>query len=72
MQSKERLIHHEILGKPWKVVDVDMFSLYNRNYLCIVDNHSKFKIVMKTDVLLAHSLVLACKVILAEHELSKK
>ena len=38
----EKLIHHEIPGKPWEVVGVNMFSLHNRNYLCIVDYHSKF------------------------------
>ena len=32
---KEKLILHEIPGKLWEVIGVDMFTLYNRNYLCI-------------------------------------
>ena len=63
------MIHHDIPGKPWEVIE-DMFTLSNKNYLSIVNYHSKFPIVKKD--ILADSLVLACKVILSEFGLQKK
>ena len=39
MQAKERLIHHEVPGGLWEVVGMDMVSIYNKTYLCIVDYH---------------------------------
>ena len=63
LQPKEKLIHHEISGKPWEVIGLDMLTLYNRNYLCFVDYHSKFPVIKKTEDLSADSLTLACKII---------
>ena len=39
------IIHHDIPGKTWEVIGADMFTLNNKNYLCIVDSHNKFPIV---------------------------
>ena len=47
MQPKEKIIHHDILLKPWEVLGADIFLLNNKNYLCVVDYHSKF-LVIKT------------------------
>ena len=60
MQSKERLIHHNVPGRPWEVVSADMFLLYNKTYLCIVDYHSKFPVIKKTEGLSASNVILAC------------
>ena len=30
-QPKEKLIHHNIPGKPWEVIGVDMFTLNSKN-----------------------------------------
>ena len=30
-QPKEKIIHHDIPGKPWEVIGVDMFTLNNKN-----------------------------------------
>ena len=49
-----------------------MFALNNKNYLCIVDYHSKFLIVKKTEDMSVDNLILACKVICSEFGLSKK
>ena len=49
-----------------------MFSLSNKNYLCIVDYHSKFPIIKKMEDLLADSLILACIIIFSEYGLSRK
>ena len=40
-------MHHDIPGKPWEVIGVDIFSLNNKNYLSSVDYHSKFPIVKR-------------------------
>ena len=39
---KEKLIHNEIPGRPWEAVSTDMFSLCNKNYICILGYHGKF------------------------------
>ena len=41
----KNIIHHDIPAKPWEILDADMFTLHNRNYLCIVDYHSKFLVI---------------------------
>ena len=47
IQPREKIIHHNILDKPWGVIGADMFTLNKKNYLCIVDYHSKFPIVTR-------------------------
>ena len=49
-----------------------MFSLNNKNYLCIVDYHSKFPIVKKTEDMSADSLILAYKVIFQNLDCQRK
>ena len=49
-----------------------MFTLHNRNYLCIVDYHSKFPVIKKMEDLSADSLILTCKIICSEYSLPKK
>ena len=48
-----------------------MFTLNNKNYLCIVDYHSKFLIVKSSEDLSAESFIIACKVIFSEYRLPK-
>ena len=64
--------YHDISVKPWDVIGEDMFTLNNKHYLCMVDYHSKFPIIKKTEDLSADSLILMCKVIFAEHGLPRK
>ena len=40
-------MHHDIPIRPWDMVGRDMFTLNNKNYLCIVDYHSKLPIIKK-------------------------
>ena len=49
-----------------------MFNLDNKQYLCIVDYHSKFLIVKKTKELSVDSLILTCKIIFTEYSVLKK
>ena len=71
-QLKEKFIHHEIPGKLWEVLGADMFTLNNKNYLCIVDYHSKFPVIKKTEDLSTYNLMLTCKIIFSEYGLPKK
>ena len=69
---KETIVHHDIPVRPWDMVGADMFTLNNKNYLCIVDYHSKFPIIKKTEDLSADCLVLTCKAIFAEYRIPKR
>ena len=71
-QPKEKIIHHEIPAKPWEIFGADMFTLHNRNYLCIVDYYRKFPGIKKTEDLAADSLILTYKIIFLENGLPKK
>ena len=44
MQPKEKILHHDIPLRPWEVLGMDIFHFNNKNYLCIVDYHSKFPV----------------------------
>ena len=55
--QRKKIIHHEIPDKPYKLVRADIFTLNNKNYLCIVDNHSKFPVIKKTEDLSTDSLI---------------
>ena len=59
--QKKKRIHHAIPGKPQEVIGADMSTLNNKDYLYIIDYHSKFPIVKKGEDMSADSLILACK-----------
>ena len=63
IQLKEKLIDHEVSARPREVVSVNMFSLYNKSFLCIVSYHRKFHIIKMVGGLSADNIVLAFKVI---------
>ena len=67
MHSKEMIIHHDILLRPWKVLGMDIFHLNNKNYLCTIDYHSKFPVLKRMEGLSAGSLITTIKVIFAEY-----
>ena len=67
MQHREKTIHHDIPMRPWDVICADMFQLNNKNYICIVDYHSKFLVVKRMDGLSANSPTPAVKVIFVEY-----
>ena len=46
-----------------------MFTLNNKHFLCIVDYHSKFPVIKKSENASADSLILMCKRICAEYGL---
>ena len=72
MQPKGKVIHHDILVRPWDVIRADMFTLNNKHYLCIVDYHGKLLIIKRTADPSADSLILMCKLIFADYSIPKK
>ena len=45
--QKEKLTQHEIPAKLCEVEGSEVFYLYNKNYLCIVDYYNKFSVVKR-------------------------
>ena len=66
-QLKEKIIHHGIPLRPWEVLGVDVFHLNNKNYLCVIDYHSKFPVIKRMEGLSTESLIAAIKVISAKY-----
>ena len=60
-------IHHGLQLRPWEVLGVDIFYLNNKNYLCIIDYHSKFPVIKRMEGLSAESLIATVKVIFVEY-----
>ena len=69
MQPKEKTIHHDIPMKPWDVIGADVFQLNSKNYICLVNYHSKFPVIKQMNGLSADSLIAAVKVIFAEYHI---
>ena len=49
------------------MLGTDVFHFNNKNYLCIVDYHSKFPVVKRLEGLSAESLIATIKIIFAEY-----
>ena len=67
MQLKEKINHHDIPLRPWVVLGADIFHLINKNYLCIIDYHSKFPVIKRMEGLSTESLITTMKVIFVEY-----
>ena len=67
MQPKEKILHHDIPLRPWEVLGTDIFHFNNKNYLCIVDYHSKFPVIKRLEGLSTENLIATGKVIFAEY-----
>ena len=67
MQPKEKIIHYDIPLRPWEVLGADVFHFNNKNYLCIIDYHSKFPVIKRMEGLSTVSLITTTKIIFAEY-----
>ena len=67
MWPKEKIIHHDIPLRPWEVLGAHIFQINNKNYLCIVDYHSKFLVIKRMEGLSAENLITTVKIIFAEY-----
>ena len=72
MQPKEKITHHDIPLRPWKVVGTDIFHFKNKHYLCIVDYNSKFPVIKRLDGLSAENLINTVKIIFAKYGIPQK
>ena len=55
----------------WSIA-TDIFTLTKTNYICIVDHHTTFLIVRRTEGLAADDLIRSCKIIFLGYGLPKK
>ena len=67
MQPKEKIIHNDILLRPWEVLDANIFHLNNKNYLCLIDYHSKFPVIKRVEGLSTENITTTIKVIFVEY-----
>ena len=67
MQPKEKIIHHDTPLRPWEVLGTDIFHLNNKNYLYIIDYHSKFPVIKRMEGLSTESLNATTMVTFAEY-----
>ena len=69
---KEKIIHHNIPLRPWEVLGADIFQFNNKNYLCIIDYHSKFPVVKRMEGISTENLIATAKVIFVEYGIPHK
>ena len=67
MQAKEKIVHQDIPLRPWELLGADIFHFNNKNYLCIVDYHSKFPVVKRLEGFSTENLTVTAKVIFTEY-----
>ena len=48
---------HKIQRRPWESVTADIFTINNKHYLCIIDNHSKLPVVKQVEGFNADNLI---------------
>ena len=65
--QREDILHHDIPLRPWEVLGAEVFHFNNKNYLCIVDYHSKFPVIKRMEGLSMESLSATIKIIFAEY-----
>ena len=70
-QPIDKLIPHELSGKPWEVIGADLFSINNKNSFCSVDYLSKFSIEKWAEKVIADKIIASCKVVFTEYWLPK-
>ena len=56
----------------WEVLSADIFHFNNKNYLCIVDYHSKFPVIKRMEWLSTESLIATTNVIFSEYGIPHK
>ena len=71
-QPKEQITHHNIPLRPWEVIGADISQFNNKNYICIVDYHSKFPIIKRIEEISADNLIDVLKIIFAEYGIPHK
>ncbi|XP_045450007.1 uncharacterized protein K02A2.6-like [Melitaea cinxia] len=65
--KKESMIEKEIPQRPWEILSIDIFFLYSKPYILLVDAYSKYVEIQPLNNLYATSTIDSIKEILARH-----
>ena len=65
------MVHHDT-SEAMEMLGADVLHFNNKNYLCIVDYHSKFPVIKRMEGLSSASLIATTKVIFAEYGIPHK
>ena len=68
-QAKEPMEQHEIPEKPWRKIGADLFPLFGKNFLVVVDYTSNYPEVAKLEGLSSTNTISHMKSIMARHGL---
>ena len=68
-QAKEPMEQHEIPEKPWRKIGADLFTLFGKNFLVVVDYTSNYPEVAKLEDLSSTNTISHMKSIMARHSL---
>ncbi|KAK2156498.1 hypothetical protein NP493_1967g00005 [Ridgeia piscesae] len=68
-QAKEPMEQHEIPEKPWRKIGADLFTLFGKNFLVVVDYTSNYTEVAKLEDLSSTNTLSHMKSIMARHGL---
>ena len=61
----------KIPGRLWEFVGTDIWTIYNRHYLCIV-GYNKFPVIKQMELFSRVNFMQACKIIFSEYGLLSK
>jgi hypothetical protein len=67
MQPREPLLPHPVPDRPWQKLGADIFSLFGKDYLLVVDYYSKFPEVCQLSGKTADSVITHLKSIFSRH-----
>ena len=68
-QAKEPMEQHEVPEKPWRKIGADLFTLFGKNFLVVVDYTSNYPEVAKLEDLSSTNTISHMKSIMARHGL---
>ena len=67
--TQNKIIPHEITGKPWEIGSTDTFIFHNSHFLCIVNKCSQFPIFERADGLSIEQLIKCFEILFAKYQL---
>ncbi|XP_033100322.1 uncharacterized protein K02A2.6-like [Anneissia japonica] len=70
--AKEPMIGHDIPTRPWQKVGMDLFELYAKDYLLIVDDYSGYFEINQLTSTKSNSVIKFCKQQFARHGISSE
>ena len=71
-QARETLVQHEVPSSAWVKVSTDLFTLYDKDYVIVVDYHSKFFEISLTPDKESSTVITHVKSIFSRHRIPKE